>query len=464
MKPFILIIDDEDKIRKFLRMPFEKRGYQVSTAATGKQGVELYKKEDPDVIVLDMRLPDSNGMDILGIIMADNPSQIVIMITAFGEIRLAVKAMKLGAFDYVTKPFEFEEINLLVEKAAGLIRMRNEINLFRRLRDEYMYEDMVGKCKKIQSVFSQIEEVAKSPATTVFISGETGVGKELVALAIHRKSSRSSGPFVAINCTILDEKLLQSELFGHEKGAFTDAKDMKKGLFEVADGGTIFLDEIGDMDIILQAKLLRVLEEMTFRRLGGIKEIHVDLRVIASSNKDLKKDISEGRFRNDLYYRINVVSLNIPPLRERGSDILLLADYFIGKYNKKFGKEIKGFSLESTSLLSNYAWPGNVRELKNIIERLVLLSHTTEIHPSHLPPEILGWEKEIALSEKDYLGIKFNQAKKEVVDSFEKKYIGDFLNFYKGNVTQSASAAGINRSSFQRLIKKSGLRSRQFIN
>ncbi len=464
MKPSILIIDDEDKIRKFLRMPFEKRGYVVSTAATGKEGMELYRKEAPDIMILDMRLPDSNGMDILENIMAADPDRIVIMITAFGEIRLAVKAMKLGAYDYVTKPFEFEEINLLVEKAAGLIRIRNELDLFRRLRHEYMYEDMVGKCKKIQAVFSQIEEVAKSPATTVYISGETGVGKELVARAIHRKSSLSAGPFVAINCTVLDEKLLQSELFGHEKGAFTDAKELKKGLFEVADGGTIFLDEIGDMNLILQAKLLRVLEEMSFRRVGGIKDISVDLRVIASSNKDLKKEMSEGRFRSDLYYRVNVVSLNIPPLRERGDDILLLADYFLGRYNKEFGKEIKGFSPEAASLLVNYIWPGNVRELKNTIERLVLLTRTAEFLPAHLPPEILGWEKEIALPESDYLGVEFNQAKKEVVDGFEKKYLTDFLKHYKGNVSQSARAAGINRSSFQRLIKKSGLTSRQFVN
>ena len=464
MKPSILIIDDEEKIRKFLRMPFEKRGYQVSTAATGKQGMELFEKEYPDIIILDMRLPDSNGMDILENMMMVKPDQVVIMITAFGEISLAVKAMKLGAFDYVTKPFEFEEINLLIEKAAGLIRMRNELDLFRRLRDGYMYEDMVGKSKKIQTVFSQIEEVARSPATTVYISGETGVGKELVARAIHRKSPRSSGPFVAINCTVLDERLLQSELFGHEKGAFTDAKEMKKGLFEVADGGTIFLDEIGDMNLILQAKLLRVLEEMSFRRLGGIKDIHIDLRVIASSNKNLKKEMSEGRFRSDLYYRVNVIALNIPPLRERGDDILLLADYFIGKYNNEFGKEIKGFSPEAASLLLNYTWPGNIRELKNTIERLVLLTNMPEFLPAHLPPEIINRDKNITSPGSNYLGINFNRAKKEVMDSFEKKYASDFLKHYKGNVSQSARAAGINRSSFQRLIKKSGLTSRQFIN
>jgi len=464
MKPSILIIDDEEKIRKFLRMPFEKRGYQVSTAATGKQGMELFEKEYPDIIILDMRLPDSNGMDILENMMMVKPDQVVIMITAFGEISLAVKAMKLGVFDYVTKPFEFEEINLLIEKAAGLIRMRNELDLFRRLRDGYMYEDMVGKSKKIQTVFSQIEEVAKSPATTVFVSGETGVGKELVARAIHRKSPRSSGPFVAINCTVLDERLLQSELFGHEKGAFTDAKEMKKGLFEVADGGTIFLDEIGDMNLILQAKLLRVLEEMSFRRLGGIKDIHIDLRVIASSNKNLKKEMAEGRFRSDLYYRINVIYLDIPPLREREDDILLLSDYFLEKYNKEFGKEIKGFSQEAASLILNYNWPGNIRELKNTIERLVLLTDTPEFLPAHLPPEIINRDKNITSPGSNYLGIEFNRAKKEVMDSFEKKYASDFLKHYKGNVSQSARAAGINRSSFQRLIKKSGLTSRQFIN
>jgi DNA-binding NtrC family response regulator len=320
MKPSILIIDDEDKIRRFLGEPFTRRGYRVSTAGTGRQGLEVFRKEEPEIVILDMRLPDVDGMQVLREIRRASPEHIVIMITAYGEIRLAVEAMKLGAFDYLTKPFEFDAINIVIGKASEYLRMKNEIACLKRESDLSGYEDMVGKSKRMQEVFRRIEEIASSPAPLIFLNGETGTGKELAARAIHRKSARAAGPFVALNCTILDERLLQSELFGHEKGAFTDATETKKGLFEVADGGTIFLDEIGDITPLIQAKLLRVLEEKSFRRLGGTKDISVDVRIVISTNRDLKAAVAAGHFREDLYFSIprggGLVGLH-RPLRRR---------------------------------------------------------------------------------------------------------------------------------------------------
>ncbi len=464
MKPAILIVDDELIIRKFLKIPLEKRGYRVLAASTGGEGLAVFRKEDPDIVILDMRLPDSDGMDILKAIMEADPEKIVVMITAYAEIQLAVRAMKLGAFDYITKPFEFEEINLLVEKAAELLKLRNKLSLLQRICDRHIYADMVGKCKKMRDLFQTIEEVAASPANTVFISGETGTGKELTARAVHNNSPRSGYPFVAINCTVLDERLLQSELFGHEKGAFTDASETKKGLFEVADGGTIFLDEIGHMQPALQVKLLRVLDEMTFRRLGGVKDIKVDVRVITSSNKNMKEEIAAKRFRDDLYYRINVVSLEIPPLRERDDDILLLVEHYLQKFNREFGKRVRGFTPEASALLLRYDWQGNVRELKNLLERLVLLAGVEMITPAHLPPEIRGGGTDplTAAEGEEFTGLEFAQAKQRVVAGFENNYIGQLLRRYQGNVSRAAAAAGINRSTLQRLMKKHGLSSGDF--
>lgn len=464
MKPAILIIDDEEIIRKFLKIPLDKRGYRVFLASSGREGLTAYRKEDPDIVILDMRLPDSDGLDILKEIMEEDPSKIVVMITAYAEVELAVRAMKLGAFDYISKPFEFAEINLIVEKASALLKLRNKLSLLERFWDKYIYADMVGKCKKMRDLFQSIEEIAVSPAKTIFIFGETGTGKELTARAVHNKSSRASSPFVAINCTILDERLLQSELFGHEKGAFTDASVTKKGLFEVADGGTIFLDEIGDMKPSLQVKLLRVLDEMSFRRLGGVKDIKVNLRVITSSNRNMKEEVAEKRFRDDLYYRINVVSLKIPPLRERDDDILLLVEHYLKKYNGEFGKQVRGFTPEASVLLLRYDWPGNVRELRNLLERLVLLSGVEMITPAHLPLEIRGGgvDRLSMLEKEDYTGLEFTEAKQRVVSGFEKKYIGDLLQQYQGNVSHAATAAGINRSTLQRMLKKYDLSSRNF--
>lgn len=463
MKLSILIIDDEDKIRKFLSDPFTRRGHQVYTAGTGRQGLDIFKKEEPDIVILDMRLPDTDGMQVLREIKQISPEHIVIMITAYGEIRLAVEAMKLGAFDYLTKPFEFDAINIVVGKAAEYVRMRNEIACLKRENSISSYEDIVGKSKRMQEVFRRIEEVAESPAHLVFLNGETGTGKELAARAIHRKSARAAGPFVALNCTILDERLLQSELFGHEKGAFTDATETKKGLFEVADGGTIFLDEIGDITPMIQAKLLRVLEEKSFRRLGGTKDIQVNVRIIISTNMDLKAAVTAGQFREDLYFRINALPLEMPPLRKRGEDILLLTEYFIRRFNLEFGRNVQRIDPKIASLFTNYLWPGNVRELKNVMERMVLLSKTDELLMRHVPREIFAGNGAQARSEQSaYYGKRYSTARYEVMDSFEKGFLVEYLARCEGNVTKSASVAGMDRSSFQRMMKKHRIASESF--
>lgn len=463
MKPSILIIDDEDKIRRFLGEPFTRRGYRVSTAGTGRQGLEVFRKEEPEIVILDMRLPDVDGMQVLREIRRASPEHIVIMITAYGEIRLAVEAMKLGAFDYLTKPFEFDAINIVIGKASEYLRMKNEIACLKRESDLSGYEDMVGKSKRMQEVFRRIEEIASSPAPLIFLNGETGTGKELAARAIHRKSARAAGPFVALNCTILDERLLQSELFGHEKGAFTDATETKKGLFEVADGGTIFLDEIGDITPLIQAKLLRVLEEKSFRRLGGTKDISVDVRIVISTNRDLKAAVAAGHFREDLYFRINALPIVMPPLRNRGEDILILTEHFVRKFNLQFGKDVRKLAPQIAELFARYQWPGNVRELKNVMERMVLLSKTEELLLKHVPHEIfVGDGTQTASKKPVYFGKEYSAARDEVLNGFEKGFIVEYLTRCEGNVSKSASVAGMDQSSFQRMMKKHQIESESF--
>ena len=312
-------------------------------------------------------------------------------------------------------------------------------------------------------MFRRIEEIASSPAPLIFLNGETGTGKELAARAIHRKSARAAGPFVALNCTILDERLLQSELFGHEKGAFTDATETKKGLFEVADGGTIFLDEIGDITPLIQAKLLRVLEEKSFRRLGGTKDISVDVRIVISTNRDLKAAVAAGHFREDLYFRINALPIVMPPLRNRGEDILILTEHFVRKFNLQFGKDVRKLAPQIAELFARYQWPGNVRELKNVMERMVLLSKTEELLLKHVPHEIfVGDGTQTASKKPVYFGKEYSAARDEVLNGFEKGFIVEYLTRCEGNVSKSASVAGMDRSSFQRMMKKHQIESESF--
>jgi DNA-binding NtrC family response regulator len=370
----VLIIEDEDLIRWSLRQKFESREYAVQEAPDGATALAALEADTFDLVLLDYKLPDMTGIDVLRKLRERDADVVVIMMTAFSTIESAVEAIKLGAFDYVPKPFQMEDLLLTVDKALETTRLRREVrDLRRQLEAEYGVDTIIGQHASMRNLLEIVEQIGPSPASTILIRGETGTGKDLLARVLHHSSGRAARPFINITCTALSETLLESELFGHERGAFTDAKQQKKGLLEMADGGAVFLDEIGDMAPGLQAKLLRFLEDRRFRRVGGTKEISVDVRVIAATNRDIEASIRAGEFREDLYYRLNVVTLEMPPLRARGDDILLLARHFVDRFAGEFKKSVTGIDGEAIARLRQHKWPGNVRELRNAIERAVLL-------------------------------------------------------------------------------------------
>lgn len=459
----ILIIDDEDNIRKYLKYGFEAKGHAVNVARSGEEFMRLFAdRASFDLIILDLNLPDISGMEVLQYIKNNAQDSHVIIITAYGEIRSVVEAMRSGASDYITKPFELEEIELAAERVFTLIDMKKEISVLRYQMEQRFYEDMIGVSRGMIDVFDMIEKISKSSTSTVLVMGESGTGKELAARAIHNKSERNKNPFVAINCTAIHESLLESELFGHEKGAFTDAGRAKQGLFEIADGGTVFLDEIGDMDLKLQAKLLRFLEDHSFRRVGGVSEIGVDIRVIASTNRDLEREIKLGTFREDLYYRLKVIPVVIPPLRERKDDIPFLVEHFVDKFCKETGKRLMGVDEDALKALMEYDWPGNVRELRNLIERVVILGTDSSIRVKHLPMEIVREDAAGLLSEIGSQPELFADAKRLAISRFERNYIVSLLSKNSGNVSKSAREAGMDRGSFSRLMRKYGITSKVF--
>lgn len=384
----LLIVDDEPNIRRVLTAVFEKAGYRVLTAENGRKALDVVSSEpDVNVMICDLIMPDLNGVEVLKSAKEINPQLSVVMITAHGTIKTAVDAMKLGAFDYITKPFDMDEIKLVVKNAAERSELLEEnIHLKQELKSRYSFEGIIGSSSKMQEVFKIVERVANSNAT-VLIRGESGTGKELIARAIHYNSPRAAKPFIAVSCAALPETLLESELFGYEKGAFTGAVGQKAGRFELAHQGTLFLDEVPEISPPVQVKLLRVLQEREFERVGGTKTIKVDVRLIAATNRDLEQLVAEGHFRPDLYYRLQVIQVFLPPLRERTEDIPLLVQHFIEKYNKENGKCVKGVTDETMDLLMKYRWPGNVRELENVIERGVVLADANEdlITPDLLP-------------------------------------------------------------------------------
>ena len=390
----ILVIDDERSMREFLSIMLEREGYSVVTKDNGNDALEFINKNKYDLIITDIKMPKISGIEILRESMALHPNTPVIMITAFASTEVAVEAMKLGAYDYITKPFNVDEIKIIIKNALEKKSLFDEnISLREELKGRYQFSNIVGKSDKIQKVFELIIKVANSKST-VLITGESGTGKELVARAIHHNSDRKDKPFVSISCGAIPETLLESELFGHQKGAFTGADFDKKGLFEIADGGTFFLDEVSEAPPSIQAKLLRVLQEKEFKRGGGVKDIKVDVRVIAATNKNLHKLIIDGKFREDLYYRLNVIPIELPSLRERKEDIPLLVSHFINKYNSINKKGIKGIRPETMEKLERYVWRGNIRELENVIERAVTLEIADNIYPESLPDEIRNYEIE----------------------------------------------------------------------
>ena len=382
----ILVVDDERLVRWSLRQKCEEWGYQVVEAAAGDPGLRLAHHESPDLVLLDVRMPDISGIQVLEQIKKAPDAPPVIMITADPQLDDVKSALKLGAYDFVGKPLDFEELRVTIQNALEANRLRTEVQSLRgEVRRHTGYHEAVAVAPKSTELMSFVEKVAASEATTILIQGESGTGKDLIAKTIHYESSRQNGPFVAINCSAIPETLMEAELFGHEKGAFTDAKAMKKGLFETANGGTLFLDEIGELSPLLQAKLLRVLEDQVIRRIGGVRDMQVDVRVIAASNRDLEKAVREGHFRQDLYYRLAIIAIFIPPLRERTEDILPLVDFFIDWYNRKFKKSVRGITPETRRLLLAHNWPGNVRELKNSIERAMILEDEPVLRPVYMP-------------------------------------------------------------------------------
>ncbi|MEG6616873.1 sigma-54 dependent transcriptional regulator [Peptococcaceae bacterium 1198_IL3148] len=438
MIPKILIIDDEEYMCWALKRAMEQEGYHAVTATSGNQGINLLKEKGPSLILLDLKMPEMDGLEVLSIIREIHPNVPVIMITAHGTIQTAIEAMKLGAVDYITKPFDLDELKMVVKQALKYSKLVSEVS-FLRSELSKKYGTIIGESQAMKEVMMLIDRVATTNAT-VMITGESGTGKEVTARAIHQASERRDNPFVPVNCAALPEQLLESELFGHEKGAFTGAVALRTGRFELADKGTIFLDEIAEMPLSMQAKLLRVIQERTFERVGGTETLKVDVRIVAATNKDIKKSVEKGEFREDLYYRLNVIHIQLPPLRDRKEDIPLLANNFLFKY--MMGTHpVKNISKEAMDLLLSYNWPGNIRELQNVIERAVIICQGDTVLPEHLPKELQqnGHEDVESIINFPDTGISLEQVEKELILKA--------LTKSSGNQTKAAQLLGITRSA-----------------
>jgi two-component system response regulator AtoC len=397
----ILIVDDDKLVRWTLTQKCTEFGYFSLEASSGEEALRLLQTDPVDAILLDVHLPDLSGIEVLDKLKQAGETRSVIMMTADPQLDDVKAALRLGAYDFVSKPINFDELSVTLQNALDAGELRTEVETLRdEVRRRAGYHDVVGVSRKITELMKFVFKVAASEATTILVQGESGTGKDLVAKAIHYRSKRAERPFVAINCSAIPETLMEAELFGHEKGAFTDAKAMKKGLFEVADGGTLFLDEIGELSPLLQAKLLRVLEDQVIRRVGGVRDIQVEVRVIAASNRDLEREVREGRFRQDLYYRLAIISIYLPTLRERKEDVLPLVDFFLAHYNRKFRKSVQGISEDTRRLLLNYDWPGNVRELKNALERAMILEEGNLLKPDDLPFSVASGRSGPVLTDK----------------------------------------------------------------
>jgi two-component system response regulator AtoC len=450
--PSILVIEDKDSMREMLSKTLEAEGYEVETALDGEKGIEKAKEKKYDVVLSDLKLPQMDGIQVLSALKGMDTDVSVILMTAYGTIEKAVEAMKEGAFDFLTKPFDTDHLSVLIKRALENRRLMAENVLLREeLGHNLGYAEIIGKCGKMQEVSKLIQKVAPSDST-VLLLGESGTGKELFARAIHSLSNRKNGPYVAINCAAIPRELLENELFGSERGAYTGSVARKMGKFEIAEGGTIFLDEVGDLDIALQAKLLRVLQDKTFERLGGTKTISVDVRLIAASNADLKKAIDKKEFREDLFYRLSVFPINIPPLRDRREDIPELAAYFVKKYCAEMKKPNKSISPEAMSLLDKYHWPGNVRELENTIERAIILCEGKRIMPEHLAIRI-STPNEIRLRE----GAGLKEVGQYAQVEAERGFIVRVLNQVRGNKRKAAQALKIDYTTLFEKIKKYGI-------
>lgn len=454
MMPRLLIVDDEKSMRDFLGIVLTKEGYDVTLAGSGEEAIELLRRESFDVIIADLRMQKLDGLEILKTTKNLSPETQVIMITAYSSTETAVEAMKRGAFDYITKPFKVDEIKIIIKNAVEKKRLQDEnIYLKKQLKEKYRFENIIGISQKMVEIFNTIATIADTKSTVV-ITGESGTGKELIARAIHFNSQRKDKPFISVNCGAIPEGLMESELFGHTKGAFTGAISTRDGLFQAADQGTLFLDEITEISPLLQVKLLRAIQEKTIRRVGDTKDIKLDVRLIAASNRNLQNAMEDGTLREDLFYRLNVISIHIPQLRERTEDIPLLADSFLTKYSRELDKKITGFSQEAMGMIEAYKWPGNVRELENVIERAVAFCAgdviTAEYLPDHFKKRRKSFDIEFEIPEEGF-------DLENEIERLEKDLIIKAMERSGGVQKRAAELLGMNFRSFRYKIQKYGI-------
>lgn len=442
----ILIVDDEELVRWSLEQALTPDGHTIKTVGSGEEALDEFKRIEYDLVILDIKLPGIDGIQVLKEMQEINPASLVVMITAHGGVATAVEAMKCGAHDYLQKPFEIEEVKLTIQKALEMADLRIRVgDHIDQQRESYSFGKMIGKSGRMQEIFEMARKVAKTPRGNILILGDSGTGKGILAKAIHYHSPMADKPFVEMNCAAIPDTLMESELFGYKKGAFTDAKENKPGLIEKADGGSLFLDEIGDMGFNIQAKILKVIDEKKFTRLGETTEREVEIRVVAASNKDLKAMVTDGSFREDLYFRLDVIRLELPPLRERGDDVILIAKHFIELYNKEMGRSISAISPAAAEAMRRYAWPGNIRELRNTIERIMILEDADQIEYGMMPASIRGEREDVPEGPP-------------TLDDMEKDYILQVLKEEDGNMSQAAKVLGISRHTIMRKLEKWGMK------
>jgi DNA-binding NtrC family response regulator len=458
MSPLILLIDDEKLLAKQLEKALSLEGYSVVSAFTGEEGIEFAKKETPDLILVDLRLPDTDGLEVLKNISKIEPSPATIMMTAHGSVEVAVSAIKLGAYDFIEKPFPIDKLKITIRNALNTLELRSNLSTATmRERGKYGFNSLVGEGEPINEIIHLFQKLADTDPKTILITGESGTGKGLAAKILHLNGVRAERPFIELNCAAIPETLLESELFGYEAGAFTDAKKMKKGIFELADRGTIFLDEIGDMSLSLQAKVVKVIEERTFRRIGGTRDITIDARVIAATNRDLKDLINKKLFREDLYHRLNVISFEMPQLRRRKEDIPILTDHFVDHFNNELHRKITIIPEEVRQAFLNYNWPGNVRELRSTIERAVLLSDGERLNPRYVQLDEQRENSEIKLEKSDNSLILEIPIEDISLTKIEEKVINEALSLNDWNQTRTAEMLGVTREVLRYRMKKMGL-------
>ena len=451
-KEKILVIDDEPDMLSTCKKFLTREGYKVAVAERGSDGLEVFDAQPHDLVITDLKMPGMDGMEVLREVKQRRPETVVVMFTGYGTIQDAVLAMKEGAFDFITKPFTPDQLTVTVERALKQLRLEVENKALReQLEQQFHFDNIIGQSPAMQRVFGMIRKIADTQAN-VLITGGSGTGKELIARSIHANSGRKRQSFVPLNCGGLPEHLVESELFGHEKGSFTGAVTSRSGLMEHASGGTFFLDEISELPLNLQVKLLRVLEERKIRKVGSNRETEIDIRLISATNRDLESMVGDGDFREDLYYRVNTFVIRVPPLRERVEDIPLLSDHFLKHYLKTTDKEIEGISQEAIELLCKHPWPGNVRELQHVMERAVALASIEQIRPEDLP-DSLGRQDRRGIGD-DRFHLPFKEAKETVVEEFERAYIENLLTAHGGNITRAAEQSGIDRRSLHRLLTK----------